>query len=487
MNKLKNTKAITLIALVITIVVLLILAGITIGALTGNGLFDKAKTARDKSEKSQATETMNLKITNIQISSYSEKQELPDLQYLADKLCEDNDIEYVLSKSKNQASLDKIDVTNVSSIFTKLKEYPYEFEIDNELKLKSIDGIKVADKDTTSTKAKIYITDVGPASFVINVEAEDANNIALYRYYVNGKLVYQGIESNYKVEGLNAKTTYDVEVRVVPLKEYSVGTLKQETLYAPTVELSNKFDKYIYIDATNGNDTTGNGTSSEPYKTLNKITSSGIIEQGYSYGIVLKSGTYDFTTSIQSLNCNKSINIIGDKQNTIIKYPDLYSGGNYGNKNYTINYYRLIISVKGSGDHMLVTNNTNNFYNVIFNNEYSVTYDHIFPYSTSSLNINLYNCSSVGVATKLRCTHGTINLTNCYGNFTNGYNTTEDKWNYQTNYITSTPSVDSNYKITESESTWKNAGTGTDLDGTTADLGVYGGEYSWLYKTDLEN
>lgn len=484
MNKLKNTKAITLIALVITIVVLLILAGITIGALTRNGLFDKAKTARDKSEKSQATETMNLKITNIQISSYSEKQELPDLQYLADKLCEDNDIEYVLSKSKNQASLDKIDVTNVASIFTKLKEYPYEFEIDNELKLKSIDGIKVADKDTTSTKAKIYITDVGTASFVINVEAEDANNIALYRYYVNGKLVYQGIESNYKVEGLNAKTTYDVEVRVVPLKEYSVGTLKQETLYAPTIELSNKFDKYIYIDATNGNDTTGNGTSSEPYKTLNKITSSGIIEQGYSYGIVLKSGTYDFTSPMLSLKCNMSINFIGERQNTIIKWSELYTNGGYGTTNYSINYYRLVVSTNNAGDHGPTIKNASNFYNVVFNMKHNKTYDHYMPYSQP---FNLYNCSSVGVATKLRCTHGTIHLTNCYGNFTNGYNTTEDKWNYQTNYITSTPSVDSNYKITESESTWKNVGTGTDLDGTTADLGVYGGEYSWLYKTDLEN
>ena len=94
---------------------------------------------------------MNLKITNIQISSYAETQELPNLQYLADKLCEDNDMEYVLTSSKEHASLDKIDTTNVSSIFTKLKEYPYEFEINNSLQLASIDGVKIADNNNNGT------------------------------------------------------------------------------------------------------------------------------------------------------------------------------------------------------------------------------------------------------------------------------------------------------------------------------------------------
>jgi len=97
--------------------------------LRNNGLLNKAQTTSDETKKSQATETMNLKITNIQISSYAESQQLPNLQYLADKLCEDNDMEYVLTASKKHASLDKIDTTNVSSIFTKLKGYPYEFEI----------------------------------------------------------------------------------------------------------------------------------------------------------------------------------------------------------------------------------------------------------------------------------------------------------------------------------------------------------------------
>lgn len=49
--KKKNNKGITLIALVITIVILIILAGITISQLTGeNGLFARAKQAKEDTE-----------------------------------------------------------------------------------------------------------------------------------------------------------------------------------------------------------------------------------------------------------------------------------------------------------------------------------------------------------------------------------------------------------------------------------------------------
>ncbi len=49
----KNEKGITLIALVITIIILLILAGITIATLTGeNGILSKASTAKGRTNDS---------------------------------------------------------------------------------------------------------------------------------------------------------------------------------------------------------------------------------------------------------------------------------------------------------------------------------------------------------------------------------------------------------------------------------------------------
>ena len=48
-EKKKNVRGITLIALVISIIVLLILAGVTIGSLTGeNGILTRAKEAKQK-------------------------------------------------------------------------------------------------------------------------------------------------------------------------------------------------------------------------------------------------------------------------------------------------------------------------------------------------------------------------------------------------------------------------------------------------------
>lgn len=57
----KNQKGITLIALVITIIVLLILAGITIAMLTGeNGLLTKSKTAKAENELGRAKDIINM-------------------------------------------------------------------------------------------------------------------------------------------------------------------------------------------------------------------------------------------------------------------------------------------------------------------------------------------------------------------------------------------------------------------------------------------
>ena len=52
-----KNKGITLIALVITIIVLLILAGVTIATLTGdNGILTKAVTAKENTEKASTKE-----------------------------------------------------------------------------------------------------------------------------------------------------------------------------------------------------------------------------------------------------------------------------------------------------------------------------------------------------------------------------------------------------------------------------------------------
>ena len=78
-------------------------------------------------------------------------------------------------------------------------------------------------------------------------------------------------------------------------------------------------------------------------------------------------------------------------------------------------------------------------------------------------------------------TSGYVRVINSYGGFNSGYNTNQTQWDYATNYITNTILSDKNYKITDDELHWKDIGTGYDIDGSKADLGVYGGIYSWEY------
>lgn len=65
----KANKGITLIALVITIIVLLILAGVTIATLTGdNGLLQKATTAKQDNEDSKELELIKLSVSAAQVA-----------------------------------------------------------------------------------------------------------------------------------------------------------------------------------------------------------------------------------------------------------------------------------------------------------------------------------------------------------------------------------------------------------------------------------
>lgn len=66
----KGQKGITLVALVITIIILLILAGISIASLTGSGLFDKAKKASNDYKNSEKVENARLQEYETEVNKY---------------------------------------------------------------------------------------------------------------------------------------------------------------------------------------------------------------------------------------------------------------------------------------------------------------------------------------------------------------------------------------------------------------------------------
>lgn len=181
MKKKELTKGITLISLIVTIIILLILVGVVLANLNGkNGILGKVGYTTEENEKQTATEKINLKITNVQIEGYTEKQKLPSLQYLADKLYEDDEIAYIYKESQLNASKEKIELTEEDKfIYTKLKEYPYEFQINKNLQLAAIDGIKIATNEESITVNKKEWEELKSTVNELKAEMGEAKTIEL--------------------------------------------------------------------------------------------------------------------------------------------------------------------------------------------------------------------------------------------------------------------------------------------------------------------
>lgn len=80
-----NKRGITLVALVITIIILLILAGVSIQVITNTGLFENAKKAQEQSEISEDMETIKLENSSYTIEQTTSTEKKTFLEYLDEK------------------------------------------------------------------------------------------------------------------------------------------------------------------------------------------------------------------------------------------------------------------------------------------------------------------------------------------------------------------------------------------------------------------
>lgn len=145
-----NRKGITLIALVITIIILLILAGISLATLNGeNGLIIKTKEAKEKALIEQAKEELKMKI----YSSQAEKQGNITLQEL---------VYYLISDTENtyNFSLDgtTMGVTNIGDAnFIYVKYKGYIFKIDDEFDIQYISKVQNEENDLDQIPGATYL------------------------------------------------------------------------------------------------------------------------------------------------------------------------------------------------------------------------------------------------------------------------------------------------------------------------------------------
>ena len=227
-----DPKAITLIALVITIVVLIILAGVAINLTLGeNGILNRAKDAKLKYQIAQAKEELDLKIAELQ----TEKQGTATLNDLVDILKNETDMDYIVSLTEI-ASITGVDtIGDAKEIYVVYKIY--QFKVDDKLKTEFISIVEN------------YAPDVTITSNIKGYEGKNADGkyIAKVEVKVESKELVQSIELetvNGTITEVPTKLPYTKEIEVEignkyitkvtakdgKVKKYVVEEKKEETI-----------------------------------------------------------------------------------------------------------------------------------------------------------------------------------------------------------------------------------------------------------------
>ena len=255
-EKLKGRNGITLIALVITIIVLLILAGVTIASITGeNGILSKATNARDNNAKVSAEERVKTEV----LGSYGSdgKLSLDDLnnnlknvdglKYNEKKISADNKIEslpatvnvdgydVVITEQGNVEKPKKLEDAKTDDMLTKTNDTP--ITVDNKT-VKIPAGFKVADDSGTTIDEGIVIED-GERNQFVWVPVSKENFATEFVRRDNGSLQSWGSycgEANAK--GENKKFTETETTQKEAIKMYA-SVKRNEGFYIARYEAGN--------------------------------------------------------------------------------------------------------------------------------------------------------------------------------------------------------------------------------------------------------
>ena len=201
---LKNTKGITLVALVITIIILLILAGISISALTNTGIFQKAKDAKQKSNDATLDQNTKLDEYENELDKYLPKK-------LVDKV---NDgtikvgdyISYTPDGASTENILQELATYSGNTDSTKNTTSTLTQEIDKEK------GLKWRVLDVKDGKVRL-ISD-RPTTSKITLHGAKGYNNAVYLLDKTCKTLYNNSKlasnvQNLKIEDIQDHLAYD--------------------------------------------------------------------------------------------------------------------------------------------------------------------------------------------------------------------------------------------------------------------------------------
>ena len=162
---LKNTKGITLVALVITIVILLILAGISISALTNTGIFQKAKDAKQKSENAALDQNTKLDEYENDIDKY-----IPKANSLAKAVKVGDYVAY---------TPDKLDKSALDKLKENLNTYSGASDNTTNSAIARDDSLRWRVLDVDETTGAVRLISAEPTSSTVNLGGYNGYNNAV--------------------------------------------------------------------------------------------------------------------------------------------------------------------------------------------------------------------------------------------------------------------------------------------------------------------
>ena len=291
-QKLKESKGITLIALVITIIVLLILAGVTIATLTGdNGILKKAGDAKTQTE--QAKEDENLKIAIAGSYGTDGKLNLKDLKDNLTNQGIDYDknntgfpLEVIVNGEKKKidanGNITTVKLESVADSKTKGTVFKdtttLEDTYGNQVKIPK--GFKIANDSATDVTGGIVIED------------------ATYTNTIGSQFVWIPVGTGENAIKKANKETVDIALGRYEFTKNSDGTITTSE----------------YSGSSFTEDTTANHNSSYRNAIANNIeefiTSVKEINHGYYIGRY-EAGVVDYNSSVSTSNSNKETNWTG--------------------------------------------------------------------------------------------------------------------------------------------------------------------------------
>ena len=298
----RKKNGITLIALVITIVVLLILAGVSINLIAGeNGIVTKAKQAAEKTEEANAVEIMSEYLAGVQISNYHEKDfRLAD--YLSSNIGNDG-IEDFLNNGDGTAQVaykgHNFLVNLLDYTFTYLgpnngngiSRYIRQVLNNNNQDVPGIAMVEAGELETEDLGWKVLSVNIdGTVNLIANTNTGFEVSLTGINGYTNGVKAFNEICSklygNLEVNGVkvlsarnaNLEDFYDVTYKVQRIYENN----KKIQPYINTLDVANngysKEQISDYIDVSNTSANQANNTqmllanTSPTIKIIDKVT-----------------------------------------------------------------------------------------------------------------------------------------------------------------------------------------------------------------------